>query len=274
MVDIQWNPVREARLLKRWALLSLLVAIFGLTPVYVLILGLSGFTAAVAITLVALYTFLAIELVTRWDYRMRRRYAYPHRLGYELAGIHDFNAAGERGVELVGKWLGAKAAIVAWLSEDGEALLPIAAYGFPPSWMKQARHVPVDPHSLRQSLAEGSPLESSSINGDRWFESIGVRCERLLTDNARCYDSSAFKALCTEKRVRQRFTHAPHQRQGRALHPDAQAPLGISNALPNLGDPGGLATTLGHPLQSSATPPSARQDPADRSAQGSPSMTY
>ncbi len=40
----------------------------------------------------------------------------------------------------------------------------------------------------------------------RWFESLGVRCERLLTDNAKCYDSSAFKALCAEKRVRQRFT--------------------------------------------------------------------
>ncbi len=40
----------------------------------------------------------------------------------------------------------------------------------------------------------------------RWFESLGVVCERLLTDNAKCYDSNAFKALCAEKGVSQRFT--------------------------------------------------------------------
>ncbi len=40
----------------------------------------------------------------------------------------------------------------------------------------------------------------------RWFEGLGVRCERLLTDNAKCYDSTAFKALCSEKHVKQRFT--------------------------------------------------------------------
>ncbi len=40
----------------------------------------------------------------------------------------------------------------------------------------------------------------------RWFESLGVRCERLLTDNAKCYGSTAFTALCAEKDIRQRFT--------------------------------------------------------------------
>jgi transposase InsO family protein len=40
----------------------------------------------------------------------------------------------------------------------------------------------------------------------RWFESLGVRCERLLTDNARCYSSTVFKALCAQKNVRQGFT--------------------------------------------------------------------
>ncbi len=40
----------------------------------------------------------------------------------------------------------------------------------------------------------------------RWFESLGVRCERVLTDNAKCYESKAFIALCDEKKVRQRFT--------------------------------------------------------------------
>ncbi len=33
-----------------------------------------------------------------------------------------------------------------------------------------------------------------------------MRCERLLTDNAKCYGSAAFTALCDEKNVSQRFT--------------------------------------------------------------------
>jgi transposase InsO family protein len=40
----------------------------------------------------------------------------------------------------------------------------------------------------------------------RWFESLGVSCERVLTDNAKCYTSKAFTALCTEKNLSQRFT--------------------------------------------------------------------
>ena len=40
----------------------------------------------------------------------------------------------------------------------------------------------------------------------RWFESLGVCCERLLTDNAKCYGSAAFTALSDEKNASQRFT--------------------------------------------------------------------
>ncbi len=47
--------------------------------------------------------------------------------------------------------------------------------------------------------------------------------------------------------------HASDQRQGRALHPDPQAPLGLSSGLPDLGAAGGLAATLGHALPSPPT---------------------
>ena len=40
----------------------------------------------------------------------------------------------------------------------------------------------------------------------RWFARFGVRCERLLTDNAKCYASAAFTALCAAHSIRQRFT--------------------------------------------------------------------
>ena len=40
----------------------------------------------------------------------------------------------------------------------------------------------------------------------RWFARLGVRCQRVSTDNAKCYGSVAFTALCTEQHVSQRFT--------------------------------------------------------------------
>ena len=41
----------------------------------------------------------------------------------------------------------------------------------------------------------------------RWFESLGIHCERLLTDNARCYTmSKVFLALCAEHQIKQSFT--------------------------------------------------------------------
>ena len=38
------------------------------------------------------------------------------------------------------------------------------------------------------------------------YASLGIRIERLLTDNARCYSSHAFRALCQAHRIRQVFT--------------------------------------------------------------------
>ena len=69
----------------------------------------------------------------------------------------------------------------------------------------------VDDYS-RLAYAEVHPAENAVCatrffrRALRWFNSLGIRCERLLTDNAKCYGSSAFTALCNEKHVSQRFT--------------------------------------------------------------------
>jgi len=69
----------------------------------------------------------------------------------------------------------------------------------------------VDDYS-RLAYAEVHPAENAVCatrffrRALRWFESLGVRCERVLTDNARCYASRPFQALCAEQGVRQRFT--------------------------------------------------------------------
>jgi transposase InsO family protein len=70
----------------------------------------------------------------------------------------------------------------------------------------------VDDHT-RLAYAEVAPSESGKYAAAffrralRWFESLGIRCERLLTDNARCYAASKiFRALCQEHGIQQRFT--------------------------------------------------------------------
>lgn len=40
----------------------------------------------------------------------------------------------------------------------------------------------------------------------RWFARYGIRCHRILSDNARCYGSKAFTAVCEKHGVRQSFT--------------------------------------------------------------------
>ena len=40
----------------------------------------------------------------------------------------------------------------------------------------------------------------------RRFEDQGIRCQRVLTDNARCYASHAFEGLCSDRGIRHVFT--------------------------------------------------------------------
>jgi transposase InsO family protein len=70
----------------------------------------------------------------------------------------------------------------------------------------------VDDHT-RLAYAEVHPSESGKYatlffqRALRWFNSLGIRCQRLLTDNAKCYSvSKRFKALCAKYRVKQSFT--------------------------------------------------------------------
>jgi transposase InsO family protein len=70
----------------------------------------------------------------------------------------------------------------------------------------------VDDHT-RLAYAEVLPAESAKHataffrRALAWFDSLGIRCRRLLTDNAKCYaESKAFRAFCDEQGIRQSFT--------------------------------------------------------------------
>ncbi len=70
----------------------------------------------------------------------------------------------------------------------------------------------VDDHT-RLVYAEVLPSENGQYataffrRALRWFESLGIPCQRLLTDNAKCYAvSKDFQNLCSERDIRQSFT--------------------------------------------------------------------
>lgn len=69
----------------------------------------------------------------------------------------------------------------------------------------------VDDHT-RLAYAEVHPSENARCatlflrRALKWFQSLGIQSRRVLSDNARCYTSHAFTALCQAKGVRQCFT--------------------------------------------------------------------
>jgi signal transduction histidine kinase len=116
----------------------------------------------------ALGAYIGIELGSRWEYRMRRRYAYPHRLGLEMAAVHDFRLAGIRGAELVGEWLKARSVVVGWVSEDAEELEPVASFGLAPGWLETAPTVFIHGCSLKEACEEGRLNPDIGVF-DAWF---------------------------------------------------------------------------------------------------------
>lgn len=69
----------------------------------------------------------------------------------------------------------------------------------------------VDDHT-RLAYAEVAPSEDAHHatgffkRAVRWFRSLGITCRRVLSDNAKCYESKAFTALCQAEGVAQSFT--------------------------------------------------------------------
>jgi signal transduction histidine kinase len=168
MIDVYSDPLHEVRVAKRWALAGVGLSVATLLPTYALLLGLGLAEVVFVVMPAAVAGFAGIELGSRWEYRMRRRYAYPHRLGYEMASIHDFLRAGEHGSRLVREWLDARAVVVGWLSEDGHQLTPVASHGVTERFFRKATPVDLGAMSLREVLEAGSGATQMASLRD-WF---------------------------------------------------------------------------------------------------------
>lgn len=168
MIDFHPDPLHEVRVAKRWALAGIVISVAALIPVYGIFLSLSLADVVFVLGPAALTAVIAIELASRWEYRMRRRYAYPHRLGYEVATIHEFPRACQHAVNIIAGWLKADAAIIAWLTEDEQTLGATAAFGFPQGWVENAAPITLSARTLGESVRRGT-IFSKSSDGDPWF---------------------------------------------------------------------------------------------------------
>jgi transposase InsO family protein len=130
-------------------------------------------------------------------------------------------------------------------------------------------HVAVDDHS-RIAFAKimGSERRGSAINflkaAVAYYESLGVKVERVMTDNGSCYKSVAFRRACKRLGLRhirtkpytprtngkaERFIQSKNQRQGRALHSIQLARMGLRPGLPELSRTKGRAAVLAASIQ-------------------------
>ena len=168
MLQFHPDPLREVRIAKRLAYAVIVAFVVAVLPLYVFIFRLSPLELSVALG-PALLTFVAIEAGSRWEYRMRRRDAYPHILGYSLAAIHRFKQACQEAVDLLAHLLRPQAVVLAWLKEDGQELEPVAAHGMPERWSASAPSISLAVRSMKEAVDRGRVLSKPSTEGDPWF---------------------------------------------------------------------------------------------------------
>ena len=95
-----------------------------------------------------------------------------------------------------------------------------------------------------------------------WFQRFGITTERLMTDNGSAYKSHAYRDLMQELGIRHKRTrplHTAHKRQGRALHPDQPARVGLCHRIPQLSRAHRSASALAHHLQLQPKPQRPRR---------------
>src|SRR3972149_3426265 len=157
MLEFQADPAREMRIAKRIAYAIVLVFVVTVLPLYVFVFRLSPLELSVALG-PALLTFFAVEMASRWEYRMRRRHAYTHLLGYRLAAIRQFGRACDEAANLLAQLLKPRAVVSAWLKEDGQELEPTAARGMPDGWLGSAPRLTLAARPVKEAGGRGGGL--------------------------------------------------------------------------------------------------------------------
>ncbi len=168
MLEFHPDPAREMRTAKLIAYTVFVAFIIAVLPLYVFVFRFSLPQLSVALGPVFL-TLVFVEVASRWEYRMRRRHAYPHILGYRLAAIRQFDRACEEAARLLAQLLRPQAVVLAWLNEDGHELEPVAAHSMPEGWLPSAPSITLAVRSMKEAVDYGRVLTKPSTEGDPWF---------------------------------------------------------------------------------------------------------
>ncbi len=174
MLELHLDPAREMRTAKRIAYAVFAVFFIAILPLYTFVFRLSISQLTVALGPIFL-TLVFVEFVSRWEYRMRRRHAYPHILGYRLAAIRQFDLACQEAASLLTQFLRPEAVVLAWLKEDGYELEPVAAQGLPEGWLPSAPSITLAVPSMKEAVDYGRVLTKPSTEGDPWFAAAHPR---------------------------------------------------------------------------------------------------
>lgn len=179
MFRAQDDPIREVWVLKGWGFLCLALALLALVPFYALLFGLSPLEILFLSVLDLILALAFLQLAGRYIYRLYRRLALPSLFGVYLAAIHGLSEAAQGATELARRWLGAKAAVLAWLDEDAKALTAAAASGLPTGWLEAAPPLSMGRRSLVEALYQGQAIIKPSAKADPWFGAFGSK-ERVV----------------------------------------------------------------------------------------------
>jgi signal transduction histidine kinase len=167
------DPLEEVGLLKRWVRVGAFVAMLALVLLYLLAFDLSLNRGVVIFLTMAVTVALAIELAFGYILRLARTSAYPVKLAVALSPLQGFKEACQRSAEMVAQFLGAEAAVVAWIHSDLQELEPLATAGLPARWLKVAPHVSLTESGLEETVRRGHVVTRPTAARDRWFSTLG-----------------------------------------------------------------------------------------------------
>jgi len=170
------EPLRDVGAFKRWTRVAASVAIAGEALVFVLVFRLSVLPSLFIFPAMWAISLVGLELAFGHGLRLARSGVYPVKLAVELGPLRGFEEACDGSAKIVGELLGAEAAVVAWIDQDLQELVPIAAAGFPERWVKTAPRLYLPESELLKHVRRGEVAFRSSTIGDPWFAGFGEWC--------------------------------------------------------------------------------------------------
>ena len=170
------EPLRDVRAFKWWTRVAVGVAIACQALTFVLVFDLWAFAAVFIFPTMFAISLVGIELAFSHGLRLARSGVYPVKLAVELGPLRGFEEACDGSAKIVGELLRADAAVVAWIDQDLQELVPVAAAGFPERWVKTAPRPYLPESELLKHVRRGEVAFRSSTIGDPWFAGFGEWC--------------------------------------------------------------------------------------------------